>query len=84
MASMLTTVDNPYDPRLEFKAWYAWDVEHGYNTCDYLARVAVAPDELPQSIIDYYNDKAMDEIINIHDGGLYKKLPAEDAALAAS
>lgn len=80
MASMLTTEDNPYDPRLDFRAWYAWDVEQGYNTCSYLDRVALLPRDLPSEIEDYYLEKAMDDIIKYHDGKLFKKLPVEEAA----
>ena len=45
---MLTTVDNPYDPFTEFDAWLGFDVSKGYNTCAYLARVAVSSDELSE------------------------------------
>lgn len=80
MGAMITTVDNPHDPRLDYKAWYAWDVENGYNTCAYLARVAVLSEELPQEIQDAQIEAAIDEIIKIHDGGMYKKLPVSSAA----
>lgn len=80
MAAMITTEDNPFDPRLDFPAWYAWDVEQGYNTCAYLARVAVLVDDFPEEVEDRQIEAAIDEIISIHDGGLYKKLPIEAAA----
>lgn len=80
MASMLTTEDNPYDPRLDFLSWDAWDREQGYNTCAYLARVASVPDDFPQEIINLFIDMAMDDIIEMHAGGLYKKLEVEQAA----
>jgi hypothetical protein len=80
MAAMITTLDNPYDPRLDFSSWFAWDVEHGYNTCSYLDRVAALAEELPQAIIDHQMEKAIDEIIEIHAGGIYKKLPVAPAA----
>lgn len=83
MASMLTTEDNPYDPREDFMAWYAWDVDQGYYTCAYLARVALVPDDFPQVLIDLIIDRAMDEIIREHAGGLYKKLSVEQAVPAA-
>lgn len=80
MGSMITTVDNPYDPRLDFKAWYAWDVAQGYNTCSYLDRVASIPESWPAGIRQMVLEQAMDEIISIHDDGLYKKLPVDQAA----
>lgn len=80
MAAMITTLDNPHDPRLDFTAWFAWDVEHGYNTCAYLARVAMVTPDFPQQIQDAQIEAAIDEIIVIHAGGMYKKLAIEEAA----
>lgn len=79
MAIMLTTRDNPVDPREDFAAWYAWDVGEGYNTCQYLARIAVLADDFPQEFNDRLIEKAADEIIALH-GDLYKKLPVLEAA----
>lgn len=51
---MLTTIDNPYDPHEEYDKWYEWDVDNGYHTSSYLAR-----------LVDYdfetFNEKAIDE-----------------------
>ena len=80
MAAMITTVDNPFDPRVDFTRWYAWDVENGYNTCAYLARVASVATELPEILQDHQVEQAIDEIIEIHAGGMYKKLPLLGAA----
>lgn len=79
MAVMITTEDNPFDPRTDWDAWYQWDVANGYNTCAYLARVAIVADEFPEEVQDLQMEQAIDEIIKIHDGGLYKKLPLEAA-----
>lgn len=80
MASMLTTVDNPYDPRQDYRSWYAWDVANGYHTCSYLARIVKLSTDLPAMIQEAEIDAAMDEIVEAHDGGLYKKLPISEAA----
>lgn len=77
---MITTVDNPHDPRIDFTAWYAWDVEHGYNTCAYLARVAVVASEMPEIVQQKQIEVAIDEIIKIHDDGMYKKLKVDEKA----
>lgn len=78
MASMITTEDNPYDPRLDFGAWYMWDVGHGYNTSSYLARVAATSDQFPAPVVERQIEDAIDEIIAIHSGGIYKKLKIEE------
>lgn len=36
---MLSTSDNPFNPFTQFEQWFAFDVAHGYNTCQYLANV---------------------------------------------
>lgn len=80
MASMLTTEDNPYDPTSQWAEWYAWDVDKGYNTCAYLARVVSLPDDFPEEVIERLIDNAIDEIIQIHSDGLYKKIELPSAA----
>ena len=84
MASMITTTHNPYDPRLDFAAWYMWDVGNGYNTSAYLARVAAISDEFPDAVIDRQIEDAIDEIIEIHSGGIYKKLTIEETVAPSS
>lgn len=79
MAAMITTFDNPYDPRTDFRAWYLWDVQRGYHTCAYLARVANETDDFPQEYNDRLAEFAIDEIIAVHNGEIYKKL-VDDAA----
>lgn len=78
MAYMITTVDNPFDPRDDFRVWDQWDRAQGYNTSSYLDRVAGLPDEVPDVIIDKMRDDAILEIIKIHAGGMYKALLIED------
>jgi hypothetical protein len=78
MASMISTVDNPYDPRTDFEAWYMWDTGQGYNTSAYLARVAAVADEFPEAVQDRNIELAIDEIISLHSGGMYIKLPIEE------
>lgn len=37
---LITTIDNPYDPKDEFDAWLTYDSELGYNTVQRLAKTA--------------------------------------------
>jgi hypothetical protein len=80
MGAMITTVDNPIDPRDDFVKWYAWDVQNGYNTCAYLARITITLPDDPEQLADHQIEAAIDEIIQIHNGGMYKKLPVQEAA----
>lgn len=38
--TMLTTIDNPYDPTKDYDSWLRWDHDNGYYTQEYVARVA--------------------------------------------
>lgn len=84
MASMITTEDNPYDPRTDFEAWYMWDTGQGYNTSAYLARVAAVADEFPEAVQDRQIEDAIDEIISIHSGKMYIKLEITDETPSSS
>ena len=37
---MITTIDNPYSPITDYDHWLQWDMDKGYNTVEYLARIA--------------------------------------------
>jgi hypothetical protein len=83
MAYMVTTVDNPYDPRTDFGAWYMWDTGQGYNTSAYLARIAAVAENFPDAVQDRMIESAIDEMIDMHNGGLYKKLLIDEKEAAA-
>jgi hypothetical protein len=75
--SMLTTIDNPYDPFDQFDDWYAFDSRHGYNTPSFLARVVVTSDELSEADQNLAIELAIDEIVRENVLGLYKKVIRE-------
>lgn len=71
---MLTTFDNPYDPFDQFDSWYGFDMDKGYCTCSYLARVARTSDQLTEDENDREIERAIDEIIKYDFRNIYKKL----------
>lgn len=71
---MLTTFDNPYDYFEQFTSWYLFDKEKGYNTCEYLARIAKISEDMTQKEIDEEIERAIDEIITINPLDIYKKV----------
>lgn len=40
---VLTTKDNPFNPKLQYDSWKTWDEQNGYHTEALLARVADIP-----------------------------------------
>lgn len=75
--SMLTTADNPFDPFDDFPLWYQWDVDKGYNSSSYLARVLVTSDEMSDADQADAQENAIDEIISENLFGVYKKVSRE-------
>ena len=72
--TMLTTLDNPYDPFTQFDAWYSYDESKGYHTCAYLARITRESNELSEPDEQIAIDLAIDEIVKMNTIGLYKKV----------
>jgi hypothetical protein len=72
--TMITTIDNPWDPFTQFDEWYAFDIAKGYNTCSYLARLAPISDALSEEDNDLAISSAQDEIINLNIFGKYLKI----------
>lgn len=74
----LTTIDNPYDPFTQFNSWFLFDVEKGYNTCEYLARIAKTSDSFTEEENNEETEKAIDEIIKYDFLNIYKKVKKND------
>ena len=74
MKIMLSTIDNPYDPFDDFNNWFMFDVQHGYNSCAYLARIARTSDQLTEKENFEEIERAIDEIIELDFMGIYVKL----------
>jgi hypothetical protein len=71
---MLTTTDNPFNPFTQFDEWYKYDVEKGYNTCAYLARVARTSEELSEEDQSSSIVKAINSILEMNILGIYRKV----------
>ena len=71
---MLTTFDNPFNPFEQFMDWFMFDVEKGYNTCSYLARIAKLSDDFTEKEESEEIERAIDEIIRYDFLNIYKKI----------
>lgn len=72
--AMLTTVDNPHDPFVDFTPWYQWDEAHGYSSSSFLARILVDADSLSEADFNIAIEMAIDEIVRENVSGMHKKV----------
>ena len=75
--SMLTTVDNPFDPFEQFSSWFLFDVEKGYNSCGKLARIANVSESMSETEFNNEIDSAIDKLIKVDFLDIYKKVTKE-------
>ena len=75
---MLTTIDNPFDPFEQFDSWLRFDMDKGYNSCSYLARIAKTSDQLTEKENAKELERAIDEIIKYDFLNLYKKVVRDE------
>ena len=78
---MLTTIDNPFNPFEDFTSWFMFDVEKGYNTCSYLARISNTDDSLTEKENNDEIERAIDEIIKYDFMNIYKKVTKNTASV---
>ncbi len=69
----LTTFDNPYDPFDDFDNWYLFDKDKGHDSCELLARVSQASDDLSEVENNELNSEAIDSIIVNDPLNIYTK-----------
>lgn len=72
--TMLSTIDNPFNPFENFKSWFAFDIEKGYNSCSYLGRIAKTSEQLSDVENDEEIERAIDEIIQYDIFNIYIKV----------
>lgn len=72
--SMLTTIDNPFNPFDDYDSWFAFDTRVGHHTASYLARVVVTSDNMSEPDQRLAIEHAIDEIIDENVNGLYTKV----------
>ena len=62
---MLTTVDNPFNPFTQFEEWYAFDIQHFYNTLGLIARFASFTEDLSDDELEAESQIAIASILAI-------------------
>lgn len=72
---VLTTIDNPFNPKKDYDKWKQFDLDNNYNTEEYLARIADIPGDIDldnEPVIDQLRAQAIHEIIEQDVLGIYK------------
>lgn len=75
--TMLTTIDNPYDPFEDFDRWNAFDIANGYHSCAYVDRIANTSFDMSDEDETLAIENAIDEILKLNVLGIYKKVVKE-------
>ena len=73
----LTTIDNPFNPFDDYKAWLSFDKEHHYDSSERLMRIAQITDEMSMVEIEKEIERAIDEIIKYDFMHVYQKVEGE-------
>lgn len=71
---MLTTIDNPFNPFEQFKEWFLFDKEKGYDSAERVDRIAKFTDDMTEIEINQETERAIDEIIQYDFLNIYKKV----------
>lgn len=75
---MLTTVDNPFNPFLQFDEWRACDERLGYHSLGLLARVVITSEDLSDEDQSLAIETAIDEIVSYNVSAMHTKVAAPD------
>lgn len=71
-SDLLTTLDNPYNPKKDYEHWLNYDHTYGYYTAEYIVRIAgFSPHDDDYTTSVKYS-RALNFILNNDHEGVYK------------
>lgn len=71
---MITTIDNPYNPKTEYDKWRQYDMDNGHNTEEFIARLVDMEDDFDvddELKVNELTNKVIQDIINLDVIGTY-------------
>lgn len=74
---MLTTIDNPFNPKIDYDKWKQFDEDNKHFTAEYLARIVDLPNDADledDQLVTELTLNAIDEIVEHDMLGIYKKV----------
>ena len=75
---MLTTVDNPYNPFTQWDLWLNFDLNKGYNSCQYLDRVSDVSEGFTELEATRELNRAISWIVANDPFKIYRKVTADN------
>ena len=67
----ITTTDNPYNPLTDYDRWRNYDIQKGYGTEEYLARVVRTTTEFGEDTYNNDIERAIDGSISLSAKALF-------------
>lgn len=85
--TMLSTIDNPYDPFDHFDEWYAYDMllarqENRNTCCGYLAAVSQMSDDISEKEFEDIIEETIDDICELNLNGKFIKVTKNGSNMA--
>ncbi len=74
----ITTIDNPFNPFVDFDNWFLFDVEKNYYTLSKLARLSKVTDSMSSKEEAKEVERAIERLIEIDPLDLYVKVYKPD------
>jgi len=76
---MLTTIDNPFNPFVNFDEWYGYDITQGHHTSEYIARLMVDSQLMTDEERTEEYDSAIQWILDNDVLGEYVRITKDNA-----
>lgn len=70
----ITTIDNPFNPFVDFENWFLFDTEKGYYTANKLARLSKVIDSMSSKEEAKEVERAIERLIEIDPLDIYMKV----------
>lgn len=74
---MLSTIDNPFNPKVDYELWKQWDRDSGHHTEEYIARLISMEDTYDvddEFKLNMLTNKVINDILENDDQDLYRLL----------
>ena len=62
---LITTIDNPYNPFVDWDSWYAFDQLKGYRTCQIIDKFYKTSDLISPSLDEALYEDAIETILDL-------------------